>query len=138
MSTGRVEVSQQGSIPLLACLALLLCVGSLRLDVVGDDQLVGLLGATVGVGRAKWAVFRDRDHVRKASGVAVDGGRGGEDDVGDIMLGHGAQQADGAVDINAVVFERNFARLADGLRPSVSIIDSMRTLYMRLTFRAAK
>lgn len=81
---------------------------SLGFDVVRDDGLVGRLGTAIGIGRANWAVFRNRDHVRKACCVTIDCGRGGKNDVGDIVLGHAAEEADRSVDICAVVFQRDF------------------------------
>lgn len=110
-----VEVAQVGTVPLRVGLASLLEVVSLGRDVVLDDTLDHRLRAAVGVGRADGAVLWDGNHVGEACRVAVDGGRGGEDDVGDIVLGHGAHQADAAADIDAVVLEWDLARLANGL-----------------------
>lgn len=57
----------------------------------------------------------DGDHVGETGSVAVHGSRGRENDVGDIVLGHGTQQVDAASDINAVVLERDLGRLANSL-----------------------
>lgn len=111
----RVEVPQQRAVPLLEGLPGLLQVAALRLDVVGDDHLDGGLCAAVGVRGADGAALRDGDHVREARGVAVDGGRGGEDDVGDGVPGHGAEEGHGAADVDAVVLEGDLGGLADGL-----------------------
>ena len=79
------------------------------LYMVGDDRFDDGLCATVGVCRANRAMLRNRYHIREASCVTIDSGRGRENDVGDIMSGHGTEQTDGAVDIGSVVLERNFA-----------------------------
>lgn len=121
MSSRRVEVTEQRRVPVRAVLARLLCVVALGVDVVFDHALVGELGVTVGVGRAERAVLGDGDHVGEAGGVAVDGGGGGEDNVGDIVLGHGSKHAQGAEHIDAVVFEGDLARLADGLDVAGSV-----------------
>ena len=54
-------------------------------------------------------------HVRESGGIAIDGRRRGEDDIGDVVLAHRAQERDRAADVDAVVFERYLAGLADGL-----------------------
>lgn len=115
MRTARVEVAQQSAVPLLEGLALLLQVGALGIDVVGDDVLNHGLGAAVGVGRANGAVLGDGDHVGESSGIAVDGGGGGEDNVGDIVAGHGLEERNAAADVDAVVLERDDGRLSNGL-----------------------
>jgi hypothetical protein len=141
MRTAGVEVPQQGAIPLLKRLVRLLEVSPLRLDVVGDDRLDHGLCAPVGVGRADGAVLRDRDHVLEAGGVAVYRGRGGEDDVGHIVLAHGAEEGDAAADVDAVVLEGDLARLADGLQlANVSMFALAHTVEAgrRLTLSAAK
>ncbi|POR37440.1 Putative quinone oxidoreductase [Tolypocladium paradoxum] len=100
-----VEVAQQRGVPLLKGLAGLVEVAALGVDAVGDDVLDHRLGAAVGVGRADGAVLGDGDHVGEARRVAVDGGRRGEDDVGDVVALHGPQQGDAAADVDAVVLE---------------------------------
>ena len=109
MRAGGVEVTQEGSVPVVAGLAGSLGEEALGGDVVDDEVFDGGFGAAVGVGWADGAVFGDGDHVREAGGVAVNGRGGGEDDIGDVVLGHGGEEVDGAVDIGAVVFERLFA-----------------------------
>jgi hypothetical protein len=91
MGTGRVEVTQQCSVPLLAFLflAVLLRLVALRINGVCDDAFYGGLCATVDICRADGAVFGDGDHVGESGRIAVDGGGGREDDVGDIVLYHG-------------------------------------------------
>lgn len=115
MRTAGVEVAQQSAVPLLERLALLLQVVALSVDVVGDDVLNHGLGAAVGVGRANGAVLGDGDHVGESGRIAVDGGGGGEDDVGDIVAGHGLEEGDAAADVDAVVLERDHRGLSDGL-----------------------
>ena len=83
--------------------------------MIRDDIFNGRFGTTVGVGRADGTVFGDWDHVWEASGIAVDGGGGGKDDVGDIVFGHGREEADGAVNIRAVVLEGDFGGFAHRL-----------------------
>ena len=80
--------------------------------MIGDDSLVRGLGATIRVGGPNWAVFGDGNHVLETGSVAVDGGRRREDDVGDIVTCHGAEKADGTVDVRAVVLQRDLARFA--------------------------
>ena len=80
--------------------------------MICNDSLVRGLGATIRVGGPDGAVFGDGNHVLEAGGVAVDGGRRREDDVGDIVTCHGAEKADGTVDVRAVVLQRDLARFA--------------------------
>ena len=117
-----VEVAEVGTVPLLVRLAGLLEVVALGVDVVGNDILDDGLGAAVGVGWADGAVLGDGDHVGDTSSVAVDGGGGGEDDVGDVVTLHGAQQGDATTNVDAVVLEGDLARLANGLWQEVSAI----------------
>lgn len=117
MSTGGVEVAEQGTVPLLglSLVAGLDGVVALSVDDVGDGGLDGELGVAVGVGGTQRALLGDGDHVGEASGITVDGGGAGEDDVGDIVADHGAQEADGAVDVDVVVVQRLLTGLTDGL-----------------------
>lgn len=134
---------------LAAALASLLRLSALGVDVVGDHGLDTELGVTVRVGRAERALFGDGDHVGEAGCIAVDGRRGREDDVGDVVLGHAAQEAERAEDVDAVVLERDLARLADGLVkrvsvrwflrfPTINVPDSHALAIALLTFNAAK
>ena len=104
MRARRVEISEKSGVPVVAGLAFLLEVIALGFDVVSDTSFYGRLGAAVGVRRANRADFGYGYHVFKACSVAIDCSRGGEDDVRDVMACHGGQEADGAVDICAVVF----------------------------------
>lgn len=115
MSTTWVEVAQERGVVLLIWLPCLLGVGALRICVIGDDELDHGLGAAVRVGGADGAVLGDGDHVLPFCGVAVDGGRGGEDDVRDVVFGHAAQEDNGSIDVYAVVFEGLLRGLADSL-----------------------
>ena len=115
MRASRVEVSQQCPIVLLVWLPRLLRVVALRIDVIRDDQFDRGLCATVWVCGADWAVLRDGDHVLPLRRVAVHGCRGGEDDVGDVVLVHAAEEDDGAIDVDAVVFEGLHGRFSNGL-----------------------
>lgn len=113
----RVEVAQQSAVPLLSLSLVTSLEGvvALSVDQVGDGGLNGELGVSVGVGRAQRAILGDGDHVRETGSVTVDGGGAGEDDVGDIVADHGAQEAEGAEDVDMVVVQGLLARLADGL-----------------------
>ena len=117
VSTSRVEVTQQSTVPLLSLggVASLGGVVALSVDHIGDRVLNGELGISVGVGRAERAVLGDGNHVRETGSIAVDGSGAGEDDVGDVVLDHGAQEADGAVDVYMVVVQGLLAGFADGL-----------------------
>lgn len=111
-----VEVSEQGTVEDLLVLALLLCLCALSVDVVGDHGLDSELGVAVRVGGAQWALLGNGNHVWEAGGIAVDGRGGGKDDVGDVVLRHGLEEAESAVDVDAVVFERDLARFTDSLQ----------------------
>lgn len=118
VGTGGVEVAQQSTVPLLG-LGLIAGLGgvvALSVDHVGDGGLDGKLGVAVGVGGAQRALLGNGDHVGEAGGIAVDGGRAGEDNVGDIVANHRAQEVDGAVDIDQVVVQGLLAGLANSLR----------------------
>ena len=114
--TGGVEVTEKGGVPVVAGFVFLFGEDALGVDVVGDEVFDGGFGATIWVCGADGAVFGDGDHVWEAGGVAVDGSRRGEDDVGDIVLGHGGKEIDGTVDVGAVVFEGDFAGFSYCLR----------------------
>ena len=117
MRAAGVEVAEEGAVPLLGFLGLAGFVRrrTLRGDVIGDGGLGSNLGVAVGVRGTQGAFLRDGDHVGEARGVAVDRSRGREDNVVDIVVSHGAQQADRAVDIDFPVVERDFSRFANGL-----------------------
>lgn len=115
MRSGGIEVTEQSAIPVRPIFPFLLQLIALSFDMIGNDHLVGGLGTAVRIGRANWAVFWDGDHVRKTCCVAINGGGRREDDVGDVVLGHAAEQAYRTVDIGAVVFKRYLAGLADCL-----------------------
>lgn len=117
VGTSGVEVTEQSTVPLLGLggVASLGGVVALSVDHIGDGGLDGELGVTVGVGGTERAVLGDGDHVREAGGITVDGGGAGEDNVGDVVLHHGAEQVDGAVDVDLVVIQRLLARFTNGL-----------------------
>lgn len=117
VGTGGVEVAEQSTVPLLG-LGLVAGLGgvvTLGIDQVGDGGLDSELGVAVGVGGTQRAVLGDGDHVGEAGGITVDGGGAGEDNVGDIVLDHGAQEVDGAVDVDQVIVQGLLAGLANGL-----------------------
>lgn len=118
VGTSRVEVSEVGTVPLLKRLAGLLGVLSLGVDEVLDDVLNEALCAAVGVCGSDRAVLGDGNHVGESGGIAVDGGGRGEDNVGDIVLLHGAEERDGTGNIDAVVLEGNLSRLTHSLNES--------------------
>lgn len=116
MRACRVEVAEESRVPVVARFPILLEIITLGFDVVCDATFDGGLGAAVGIRRANWTNFGNGYHVFEAGGIAVDGSGGGEDYIGDIVACHGGQKADGAVNIGAVVFERDFAGFTNGLK----------------------
>ncbi len=60
----------------------------------------------------------DGNHVGKSSSIAIDGRRRGEDNIGNVVFGHTAEESDCATDIDAVVFEGLFGGLANCLEAS--------------------
>ena len=100
---------------MLAFLALFLEIVTLSFHMIGNDSLVRGFGATIRVGGPNGAVFGDRYHILEAGGVAVDGSRRREDDVGDIVTCHRAEKADRTVDVRAVILQGNLARFTYGL-----------------------
>ena len=115
MGTAWVEVTQIGAIPLLVRLSSFLQVITLSIDKVDNDVFNHRLGAAVRVGRALGAVLGDGNHVREAGGITVHGRRGRKDYVGHVVALHGTEKRKCAADIDAVVLERDFAGLANGL-----------------------
>ena len=83
--------------------------------MVRDDVFHHGLCAAVRARRANGAMLGDGDHVLKAGRIAIHGGRAAEYNLCHIVTGHAAKERDGAADINAVVFERDFSRLANSL-----------------------
>lgn len=121
MSTRRVEVSKETSIPHVGFLSnyvrrVFKSIGALGRDMVGYHVLHGGFGIAIGICGTDWALFRNGDHVGKAGCVAVDGRGGGEDDVGNIVAGHGTEETEGTVDIDMVIIEGSFTRFTDGLK----------------------
>lgn len=117
VGTSRVEVTQQSTVP-LAGLGLVAGLGgivALSVDQVGDGVLNSELGVSVGVGGAQRADLGDGDHVRETGSITVNGGRAREDDVGNIVADHRAQETDGAVDVDMVVVQGLLARFPDSL-----------------------
>lgn len=116
MASCWVEVSQQRSVVCLDALALLLRPCPLSVDVVCDHSLNCELGVSVWVGWAQRALFWNWDHVRESGRIAVHGRGGREDDVGDIVLLHAAEQAECAVDVDIVVVEWDLGALSHCLQ----------------------
>ena len=115
MGASRVKVAEKGSVPVIAALAFFLEVVALSLDVISDAGFDSGFCAAVRVRGTNWTVFGDWNHVWEACGVAIDGCRRGEDNVGDIVRGHGGEEVDCAVNVCAVVFKRDFGGFADCL-----------------------
>ncbi len=92
---------------MLKWLALLLGIGTLSFDVICNYQFDCALGASVRVGWTNWAVLGDRNHVGKSSRITVNSRGGGEDDIGNIVLGHAPEESDGSANIDTVVFKRD-------------------------------
>lgn len=139
VGTSGVEVAQQSSVPFgsLGLVAGLGSVVALGVDDVRNGELNGVLGVAVGVCRAERAHLGDRDHVGEAGGISVDGSGAGEDDVGDVVADHGAEEADCAVDVDMVVVEGLLAGFADSLVQCMSNAQVLGWMYKR-TFKAAK
>jgi hypothetical protein len=110
-----VEVSQQRSIPLLIWLALLLQVIPLSIDVISDDRFDHAFSVSIWIGGTNWAILGNGYHVGNSSRISVDSRGRGEDNVGDVVLGHAAEESDGSTNIDAVVFEGDLGRFTDGL-----------------------
>lgn len=127
VGTGGVEVTEQGTVPLLGLglVAGLDGVVALSVDHVGDGGLNGELCVAVGVGGAQRALLGDGNHVGEAGGIAVDGGGAGENNVGDVVADHRAQKVDGAVDVDHVVVQGLLAGLADSLINTMSASPSI-------------
>ena len=87
----------------------------MRFDVVGNDVFDCRFGPAIRVRRPDRAMLWYGNHVREPRGIAVYRGGGGKDDVGDVVLGHGTEETDGAADIDPVVFQWNLRRLSDRL-----------------------
>lgn len=121
---------------MLVWLSCLLQIVALRIDAVCNDQFDCAFGASVWVCRANWAVFRDGDHAWMFGRIAVDGRRGGEDDIRYIVFFHAAEESDGSANINAVVFERDLRRFSNGLVATVRM--RQHKLWAQHTLRAAK
>ncbi len=85
VGTGWVEVAEQGRIPMVTRLAFLFEIGALGFNKVGDAGFDGSFGIAIRVCGADGAFFGNRDHVWETGRITIDGGRRGEDDVGDIM-----------------------------------------------------
>ena len=116
MGARGIEIAKQSGVPVVSGFSLLLEIIALGFNVICDTRFDGRLGATVGVRRTNWTVFGNRYHIFEAGSIAVDGSRRGEDNFGDIMTCHGGQEADGAVDISAVVLERDLAGFTNSLK----------------------
>ena len=84
--------------------------------MIRDDQFDCAFGSSVWIGRANWAVLGDRNHIGNSSRITINGRGGGEDDIWDIVLGHAAEESDGAANIDAVVFEGDLGGFADCLK----------------------
>lgn len=115
MTSRRIEVSQQCAVPVIPILPLLLEIVTLGLNMISDQGLDCSFCATIWICGTDGAMFWDGNHVFETCSIAVDGGRGGEDDVGDIMTSHRREQADGAIDVCPPIFQRNLSRFAYGL-----------------------
>lgn len=93
--------------------------------MVSDDALDRGLCSSIGICWADRAMFRDGNHIGESSCVAIDGSRGGEDDIKHIVFGHRTEKADCAVNIGTVIFERNFSRFSNSLEMINDIKDCL-------------
>jgi len=83
--------------------------------VISDDRFNHAFSVSIRVGGANWAILGNGYHVGNSSRIAVDGRGRGEDNIGDIVLGHAAEKSDGSANIDAVVFEGDLGGFANGL-----------------------
>lgn len=104
VSASRVKVAEECSI-----------VARTSIDLVADNKLNHHLCVSIGVRRAERAVLGDGYHVVKGS-IAVDGRRTGKHNALDIVGLHDTHEGNCAADIDAVVLERNLARLSNSLQ----------------------
>lgn len=123
-----VEVPQHGAVPFFPGFALLLCLVTLCLYLILDHALDHDLGLSVCVRRANRATFRDRNHVWEARRISVYCCGRRENYVGDMVLLHRAQETQTAVDIDAVVLERDLTRLPNSLNWSAEALNNAREL----------
>ena len=79
-------------------------------------------------------MFRNRYHVRETGGISIDGCRRGEDNVGDVMHGHCAEESNGAANVDTVVFEWDIGGFAYGLRESIDQYRNNRLSSNRKTY----
>jgi len=129
VAAGRIEIAEEGAVPVFAALTLLFEVVTLGFDVIGDHSFDCGFRTAVGVCGTDGAVFGDWDHVGEAGGVAVDGGGAGEDDVADVMGGHGGEEVDCTEDVCAVIFQRDFGGFANSLGEEISSFYSSISLW---------
>jgi len=115
VGTGWVEVAEKSAVPLATILALFLCECPLGIDEICDEQLDGVFCVSIWVCWAKRAVLWNWNHIWEAGGITVNGGRGGEDNVGNVVLLHGTKKGDGTANIDAEVLLWDLGRLANSL-----------------------
>ena len=117
---------------------LFLQVVSLRLNMICNNHFNHALRTPVRVRRTDGTLFRDWNHVRESSRIAIHGGRRGEDDVGHIVSAHAAQERDRASNVDAVVLERLLTRFTYSLRLTMINTESLISCLKMHTFNAAK
>lgn len=115
MTPGRIEISQQCPVPVFPTLALLLKIVTLSFDVVSDQRLDSGFCAAIRICGSDGTYFWDGNHVFETCSISIDGGRGGEDDIRDIMASHRREKTDGAIDVCPPVFQGNLSRFAYSL-----------------------
>ena len=118
MSAGGVKISQQRAVPFVDLslgLVRLLGIDPLRIDHIANGILDAQLGVSVRVGRSRRARFGNGDHVGETSGIAVDGGRAGKDNIVHVMLHHGFEEVERSNHIDPVVFQWDFRGFSDRL-----------------------
>src|SRR3954471_7201559 len=79
---------------------------------VGEDVLDHQLGLAVRIGRPQRMIFCER----QALGIAVDRGRGAEDDAAHILAVHRLQKRDAAAHVVVVIVKRPLDRFTDRLQ----------------------
>jgi hypothetical protein len=100
---------------LLIWLALFLQVVPLSIDVISDDRFDHAFSVSIWIGGTNWAILGNGYHVGNSSRISVDSRGRGEDNVGDVVLGHAAEESDGSANIDTVVFEGDLGGFTDGL-----------------------
>lgn len=74
------------------------------------------LRSSIWVRWADWAALWNWDHAFVPRSIAINGSRRREYDVLHAVLLHGAEERDGAPDIDAIILDRNLSRFSNRLK----------------------